>query len=349
MKSFIDPQTFEGQPPELGPVLARIDTGRGREQLFENQVPALLHQLFESARVASITASNAIEGVIIGEDRAQKIAAGGPRFRNRNQKEFAGYRDAIDSLIRRDSQDLLTVPFLLHLHRLLFHYAGGRGGYFKVSPNMIVAYEDGRKKTIFTPPSPSETEFLLTELFLRYRAAQDDRQAHPLILLSALVLDLLAIHPVADGNGRLARLVTTHELLALGYGVVRYISLEQGIYEAKNTYYASLYESQRGWHEGQHTIWPWTTFLVRLIADGYDVFEERVTAVGDHQGNKQTRVFEYIRNQAPATFSRRDIERALPGISQATIRLVLTGLRDSGEVTSTGSGPGARWHRLVNR
>jgi len=50
------------------------------------------------------------------------------------------------------------------------------------------------------------------------------------VLLGAFVLDFLAIHPVADGNGRLARLLTTHELLRNGYGVARYVSVEQRIY-----------------------------------------------------------------------------------------------------------------------
>ena len=85
MRSFSDlDTTFAGQPRELGPVLARVDTGRGREQLFLDQVPQVLRQLSENARVASITASNAIEGVIVASERAIKIAEGAPRFRNRN-------------------------------------------------------------------------------------------------------------------------------------------------------------------------------------------------------------------------------------------------------------------------
>src|SRR3954465_5084216 len=100
MKSFIDlDKTFANQPRELGVILARIDTGRGREQLFEDQAPALLQQLAESARIASITASNAIGGVGAGGETGERIAGGSSRFRNRNEREFAGYRDATDSLV----------------------------------------------------------------------------------------------------------------------------------------------------------------------------------------------------------------------------------------------------------
>ena len=111
------------------------------------------------------------------------------------------------------------------------------------------------------PRSPHETEFLLTELLARYNRLKEERQTHPLVLIGALIVDFLAIHPVADGNGRLARLLTTHELLSQGYGVARYVSIEQRIFESKNTYYDRLYQSQRDWHQGKHTIWPFTTYL----------------------------------------------------------------------------------------
>jgi len=346
MRSFVDlDKTFGGQPRDLGAVLARVDTGRGQERLFEDQLPELLTALSQNARIASITASNAIEGVVVDADRAARIAEGALRFRNRNEKEFAGYRDAIDVLMRADSYEGLSVPFILHLHRVLFQHTDGRGGHLKIDENLIVSYESGRPEVVFAPPGPHETEFLLTELIARYTEAKREARTHPLVLIGALILDFLAIHPMADGNGRLARLLTTHELLSQGYGVARYVSVEQRIYESKNTYYASLYESQRGWHEGEHSIWPWTTYLARVLAGAYDDFEQRVAEARETAGNKQERVRAYILQQAPQAFRRRDVERALPGISPATIRLVLNELRDAQLIKPQGSGPGARWHR----
>lgn len=347
MRSFVDlDATFSGQPRELGPVLARIDTGRGREELFHDQVPEVLKQLSENARIASITASNAIEGVIVDEDRAVKIVEGAPTFRNRNEKEFAGYRDAIDGLMRLDTYEQLSIPFVLHQHRLLFEHAGGRGGYLKADENYIVSYESGHKEIVFTPPPPEETEFLLGETIDRYNQARASEIGHPLVLIGALILDFLAIHPVADGNGRLARLLTSYELLSQGYGVARYISLEQRIYESKNTYYERLYASQQGWHTGDHTIWPWVSYLASILSGAYDDFEQRVASARDTVGSKQERARTHILEQASETFRRRDIERALPGVSPATIRLVLNELRDEGAIVVEESGPGARWRRI---
>jgi Fic family protein len=349
MWSFVDlDRTFAGQPRKLGSLLARIDTGRGREGLFDDQMPELLGQLASDARVASITASNAIEGVIVEDGRAEQLADGSHRYRDRNEREFAGYRDATDELMRLDTHEPLTVPFVLHLHRRLFAHSGGRGGQLKSDPNVIVSYGGGERRVVFEPTPPEQTEFQLRELLTRYETSKKAQSAHPLVLVGALIVDFLAIHPVADGNGRLARLLTTYELLSQGYEVARYVSIEQRIYESKSAYYAALYESQRDWHEGRHDIWPWITYLAEILASAYDDFERHVAASDPQAGNKQERARTHILRYAPQVFRRRDIERALPGISDATIRLVLAELRDEGRISPEGAGRGARWRRTAS-
>ena len=147
-----------------------------------------------------------------------------------------------------------------------------------------------------------------------------------------LILDLLAIHPVADGNGRLARLLTTHELLSQGYGVARYVSIEQRIYDSKNSYYATLYESQRNWHEAEHDVWPWATYLARSSPAHTTTSSAVSRSLVEATEASRSGCATYILHQAPPEFRRRDVERAFPGVSVATIRLVLNELRDAGRI-----------------
>jgi Fic family protein len=350
MKSFVDlDRTLGGQPPRLGAVLARIDTGRGREQLYHDQLPELLQALANQTKVASISASSAIEGVTVTPDRAERIVEGDapPRFRNRNEREFAGYRDAIDAITRAEQQEPLSVPLILRIHRDLFRHTEALGGYLKTDDNLIVGFEKGYREVLFKPPPWQQTEWFLTELVERYNSAVAGEIAHPLVLASALILDFLAIHPVADGNGRVARILTTQQLLARGYGVSRYVSVEQRIYDSKNAYYDALYQSQRGWHESDHSIWPWTEYLVDVLAESYDTFEARIAAErGLSTLNKQERVRVWVLEHAPASFRLRDARRALPGISDPTIGNVLRNLRDEELLQSIQDGPQSAWRRL---
>ena len=350
MQSFVDfDLTLGRQPPRLGALLARIDVGCGREDLFADQLPQLLASLAEETRIASITASSALEGVVVAPERAERIgsALGAGRFRNRNEREFAGYRDAIDGIVRADRQEELSVPLILHLHRLLYAHGGGRGGYLKTEENLIVSYVEGRRAVLFTPVLPAETEFALTELVARYNAAVGAEAAHPVVLVGALILDFLAIHPFANGNGRIARILTTQQLLARGYGVPRYVSVEQRIFESKNAYYDALCGSQREWHEGTHSVWPWIEYLAGVLADAYALFEQRVAAgAGTRRLSKQQRVRVWVLDQAPARFRFREIRRAVPGVSDATIKLVLGELRNAGLIEAERGGSQSEWRRL---
>jgi Fic family protein len=154
------------------------------------------------------------------------------------------------------------------------------------------------------------------------------------------------VHPFQDGNGRISRLLTTHELLRGGWGVARYVSLEQRIFESKNTYYAALRASQTAWHDAAHDVWPWIRYLLRVIADAYDDFERKIAAgtqlVG---GTKHEQARDYILTQAPRTFRLAQIFDALPDISSETIRNAADGLKSEG-VLQVGRGRSAVWTRI---
>jgi hypothetical protein len=54
-------------PAQLVAGLSAIDFGRGSEALYRDQLPGLLTELADRARVQSITAFSAIEGVIVAD------------------------------------------------------------------------------------------------------------------------------------------------------------------------------------------------------------------------------------------------------------------------------------------
>lgn len=345
MLSFVDLDRSLGSVP--GPVvtqLARVDVGRGREDLFRIQLPALLTDLAHRARIASITASSALEGVVVAnEARAAAIIEGKAAvLRTRSEQELAGYRSALDYLFREQWRPL-NVGLLLHLHRELFAQTTIPGGRFRESDNLVVDRSpDGSVEVRFVPVTADRTEHFTVELIDRYKDAVVQRQHHPVLLVGRFVLDLLTIHPFTDGNGRVVRALTNALLDDAGYTVGRYVSLEQLIAESADDYYATLLASTHGWHDKENDPWPWLSYFVAVLARAYERFEQR-TVADRSTGTKQDRVREYVLEHAPQIFRIADVRLALPGVSDATIRLTLEQLKKEGLANPDGRGRSAVW------
>ncbi|HWG61613.1 MAG TPA: Fic family protein [Streptosporangiaceae bacterium] len=347
MRSFTDLDALIGRvPAHIVTRLSAIDFGRGSEALYRDQMPGLLTELADRARVQSITASSAIEGVVVADtDRAERIInRRTSRLRNRSEQELAGYRDAQDYLFQQEWRPL-NAGLILHLHRLLFAHTAMPRGAFKTEDNLVVdRAPDGSRTVRFKPVSAARTPIAIDDLIDRYQQATAAGEHHPLLLSGLFILDLLVIHPFEDGNGRVARLLTNAMLTEHGYTVGRYVSLEQAVAESAEAYYQALLESTHGWHDGTADPWPWLGYFTSVIAGAYAVFADRAAAAKT-PGTKQQRIREHILRHAPATFRLADIRTAVPGVSDQTIRLVLEQLKTEGKVRADGTGRTATWTR----
>ncbi|MBV9661887.1 MAG: Fic family protein [Acidimicrobiales bacterium] len=346
MRSFQQESTLDPVPGDVVIALRAIDRAAGSEARYLDQLPQLLDALRDQARVESITASSAIEGVTVEDYRVPTLVSGAARrFRNRREAEFAGYTAALDYL-NQENAGQLSVGLLLHLHRQLFSFTEGRGGHLKSDDNLVVDRDpDGNRAVRFTPVRAEETPFFVSELVERTTSALRMGSHHPLLVIAAFSLDLSCIHPFGDGNGRVTRLATGFLLQSCGYGVGRYISLEQLIFESKDGYYDALAASTTGWFDdGAHDLWPWARYMLDRLGNAYDRFAARIAA-GTSGGTKQDRIRDFVLLHAPPEFTIADIRRSVPGVSDNTIRIVLAELKKDSRIESSGTGRGATWHR----
>jgi Fic family protein len=319
---------------------------RGKEALFKQQSPQVLQALREGAVIQSTESSNRIEGVVAPTQRIRDLVANRTQPANRSEQEIAGYRDVLKSIHLNFADMQLTPNLVLQLHRDLFQFAPGGGGRWKAAENDITeTRQDGTKVIRFNPMAPHLTPDAMARLHDAYRAALDVGTVDPLLLIPAYVLDFLCIHPFADGNGRMARLLSLLLLYQAGYEMGRYISLEGMIEETKEGYYDSLSASSQGWHEGQHSLVPWWEYFVGvMLVKAYREFEDRVGVTSARRGAKRDMIRDAV-NRLPNRFRYADLERALPAISRPTIARALRELRSEGAIRCAKPGRDATWEK----
>ncbi len=142
----------------------------------------------------------------------------------------------------------LTENHIKQLHGVLLRHSvkdeRHRGGYKKFPNPVQATYPDGRIEILFQTATPFDTPRLMSELVTATNAAFEQGAVHAVVVIARFAVDFLAIHPFQDGNGRLARAMTTLLLLRAGYEYVPYASPERVIEDDKQEYYVALRTSQ---------------------------------------------------------------------------------------------------------
>ena len=331
-----------------GSTLKALGECRGRQDLFRRQTPELLAALRNAAVIESTESSNRIEGVVAPHRRIEALVLKSAAPLDRSEQEIAGYRDALN-LIHESARDMaFSVNVMLQLHTMLYRYHAGQGGRWKATQNEIVERDvEGVVSRIrFVPPSPVATPGMMEALAAEYRDAVANAR-EPLIVVPLAVLDFLCIHPFADGNGRMARLLTLLLLYHFDYAVGRYISLERIVEESKQTYYEALEASSHGWHEGRQDVFPWLRYFWGVVLRAYREFQDRVGTLREGRGAKSDLVEEAV-SRRTGPFAISDIEAECPGVTRDWIRIVLRRMRDAGRIAPRGRGRGAKWVRVLS-
>lgn len=348
MKSF-ELGTLRTQPLTHGllQTVRVLGEFRGKQELFAQQSPQVLETLRQTAVIESTESSNRIEGVVAPRRRIEALVQQRAQPETRSEQEIAGYRAVLATIHASHDGIPFTPGSVLQLHRDLYQYLPGEGGDWKRGNNEITErLPDGTRRVRFTPVAAHLTPDAMERLHARFREEWDRGELDKLLLIPTYVLDFLCIHPFTDGNGRMARLLTLLLLYQAGYEVGRYVSLERLVEETKEGYYETLGACSVGWHEGTHPLLPWWEYLLGVVVlRAYRVFEERVGAVTNAPGAKRQLVLDVVRRMV-APFAFADVARACPGVSQATIRLVMADLKAAGEIRNLRRGRDALWERM---
>jgi len=124
----------------------------------------------------------------------------------------------------------LSLQTILHWHKRLFESTkqdiAGR----------IRQHQVAISGSKFVPPSPAEVYPLLRKFFKWYE--RNKQKLHPVELAALAHLKFVTIHPFADGNGRISRLVMNFILNRRSFPMLNIP------YENRNSYYNALERSQ---------------------------------------------------------------------------------------------------------
>ena len=333
-------------PANMYDLISKIYEYKGKQELYVANFSDVLDKMIEVAKIQSTKSSNAIEGISTNDTRLEELMNKKSEPKNRNEEEIYGYREVLDSIHENYENIEFTKNNILTLHNRLYSYSEeNHKGKFKTMDNSIVETNAlGEKKVRFQPVSAFETENYIEKMISAYNEALR-LKIPPLLLIPTVIHDFLCIHPFADGNGRMSRLLTLLLLYKNGFFVGKYISLEMIIEETKDIYYEELQASSENWHSGTNDELPFIKYMLSVIYKAYSKCDERFKLISEKSLTSAERIMKVFENSLEP-LSKSDIAILCPDISKRTIERALKELKDRSLIKQLGSGRSTKYIRV---
>ena len=186
-------------------------------------------------------ASSQMEGASTTRKVAKDMLRKELHPQNKSQQMIVNNYQTIRQLVEEKEQ-VLDISMLLDVHQSITAHtlekAEDEGRLRQTDDIYVVDAITG--SVAHTPPSHTEIEKLLKDLFDFANDKDDNVFIHPIIKGIILHFMLAWIHPFTDGNGRTARSLVYWYMLKKDYWMTEFLSISRVIYKNKKRYERSF-------------------------------------------------------------------------------------------------------------
>ncbi|MBU0482896.1 MAG: Fic family protein [Proteobacteria bacterium] len=307
---------------EILKLIAEIDQFKGQWHTMGQLVPAKLQTLIKISIVESIGSSLRLAGINCTDRQIGKLQSGlelTPDSLDRQTiKAIIGYQKVIN-LIHKSFLKITLLPN--HINQLY---------------SMIFTLPPGRAEALQPQKAAA-----LKELIRWTNASLQDDKIHPLLLIVTFAMRFHDISPFKEGNGRMARVLTTLLLLRCGYIYTTYSSIEHVIEQHRDEYRALQKLSALTFNE-KSRLTEWISFFLHALKEHKDTLTQKIDRekimVSLPDSSKE--IIKIISEQGQATISQIQI---ISKANRNTLKIRLRKLVKDKYLLQQGRGKGTRY------
>jgi len=313
-------------------------------------LPYYEKQFKNEAMVRTVHYGTHIEGNELNLDQAEKVLSGQDVVaRDRDIQEVINYRKAMEFLEEtRGEGKGITEGLIKKLHNITVNKILPIEKCGEYRQTQVVIKNSHTGQVSFRPPEASTVSAQIKDL-LAFIDRHHSSDIHPVLKSGIVHYELVRIHPFLDGNGRVARALSTLILFLEGYDIRKFFSLEEYFDSNAAEYYGAL---QSVAIEGDLTRWLeyFTQGLAIELAKIKDKVE-KISVDGTLRAklggkplmlsDRQLKIIEYI--QKTGFLQNKAFDQLFPMVSEDTILNELKVLLVNKIIKKQGSTKGAKY------
>ncbi|MBI2613424.1 MAG: Fic family protein [Candidatus Levybacteria bacterium] len=311
-------------------------------------LPYYERQFREDALIRTVHYGTHIEGNELNLTQAEKVLAGQDVVaRERDIQEVINYRKTMDFI--NDKGLMINDELIKKLHRITINKILPPEKCGEYRKTQVVIKNNQTGQVSFRPPEADLVAEQVKDL-LAFISAKQNQDIHPVLESGIVHYELVRIHPFTDGNGRVARALSTLILFMQGYDIRKFFSLEEYFDRNASNYYTALQSVAK--ENGDLT--KWLEYFTEGLAIELSKIKEKVEKISvdgklrEKLGGKplllsdrQLRIIEYI--QKTGFLQNQAFEELFPMVSEDTILNELKVLVKNGIIKKQGVTKGAKY------
>lgn len=292
-----------------------------------------------------------IEGNELNLSQAEKVMMGKEVVgRERDVWEIINYRKAMDHINEiQNSEHEINEDVIKKIHKITVRkiLPEEQCGFFRKT--QVVVKNSVSGEISFKPPIPMAVPYQIKDL-VAFINNSENKDIHPVLRSGIVHYELVRIHPFLDGNGRVARALSTLILFLEGYDIRKFFSLEEYFDSDANRYYEALQSVEKT--GGDQTRW--LDYFTEGLAIELSKIKEKVENISidaklkERLGGRplmlterQLKIIEYI--QKTGYLQNKAFESLFPKVSEDTILNELKALLKQGIIGKRGVTKGAKY------
>mgnify|MGYP001614212899 CR=1 FL=1 len=321
----------------------------------------------DEALTRSVHHGTHIEGNELNLLQAERVLQGAEVVgRDRDIQEVINYRKVIDYIGETQSptrsgtnlktqnhnskfKTKIDEELIKRLHKLTVAKILPEGKCGEYRKTQVVVKNNRTLEVSFRPPQANVVPGQINDLIAFINSSQQ-KDIHPVLKSGIVHYELVRIHPFLDGNGRVARALSTLILFLEGYDIRKFFSLEEYFDSNAGDYYKALQSVEKN----NSDLTNWLEYFTEGLAIELSKIKERVERISvdakikEKLGGKplllsdrQLKIIEYI--QKTGYLQNQAFGELFPMVSEDTILNELKILLNNGIVRKQGVTKGAKY------
>lgn len=313
-------------------------------------LPYYEKQFQKDALVRTVHHGTHIEGNELNINQAEKVMMGQDVVaRERDIQEVLNYRRVMDFINGLQDNKGITKDMLQDIHKYTVEKIldpEKRGIYRQTQ----VVIKNSQTGDVSFRPSPADTVPGEIDDLIVFINSKENQDIHPVLKSGIVHYEFVRIHPFVDGNGRVARALSTLILFQEGYDIRKFFSLEEYFDAHADNYYESLQSVAKNGGD----LTEWLTYFTEGLAIELTKIKEKVESISvdgklrEKLGgqplllsDRQLRIIEFI--QKTGYLQNQAFKQLFPMISEDTILNELKVLTTHGIIKKQGITKGAKY------